>query len=139
MTGTSHVPLFSYGTLRQANVQLATFGRLLEGRPDVLLGHALAPLEISDPRVVATSGSAVHSIAVPTGDARDRIPGVVFAITPAELAAADAYEVDAYGRAAVTLESGAEAFVYVGAAPASAAARGTKKGRPRGGRPSSDS
>jgi hypothetical protein len=109
------VALFSYGTLRQPRVQLATFGRLLRGRPDSLPGFALAPLPITDPRVIATSGAAVHTIAVATGNPAHSIPGVVFSLTPAELAAADGYEVDAYARIAVRLASGAEAFVYVGA------------------------
>ena len=30
--------LFSYGTLQQEDVQLATFGRLLQGQKDELLG-----------------------------------------------------------------------------------------------------
>ena len=108
------VRLFSYGTLRQPNVQRATFGRLLEGRPDALVGYALAPLAITDPAVVATSGSAIHSIARRTGGPGDIVEGVVFTITPAELEAADRYEVDAYARVLARLASGAEAFVYVG-------------------------
>jgi gamma-glutamylcyclotransferase (GGCT)/AIG2-like uncharacterized protein YtfP len=108
------IRLFSYGTLRLAEVQRATFGRLLEGREDVLAGYRLEPLEISDPEVVRISGLAVHTIACRTGKAEDRIPGIVFSITPAELEAADAYEVDVYGRVEVRLESGACAFVYVG-------------------------
>jgi gamma-glutamylcyclotransferase (GGCT)/AIG2-like uncharacterized protein YtfP len=106
--------LFSYGTLQQPEVQRATYGRLLDGRTDALLGYRLAPLAISDPEVVRLSGKAVHTIACFSGDASDRIPGVVFEISEAELAATDAYEVDAYARAEVTLESGAHAFVYVG-------------------------
>jgi gamma-glutamylcyclotransferase (GGCT)/AIG2-like uncharacterized protein YtfP len=43
----------------------------------------------------------------------DRVPGTVFEITPAELAAADAYEVADYERIAVTLASGQGAWVYV--------------------------
>jgi gamma-glutamylcyclotransferase (GGCT)/AIG2-like uncharacterized protein YtfP len=109
------VPLFSYGTLRQANVQRATFGRLLEGREDSLPGYALAPLAIDEPEVVATSGLAVHTMAVATGDPADCISGIVFRITPAELEAADRYEVAAMKRISVTLVSGAEAFVYVSA------------------------
>jgi gamma-glutamylcyclotransferase (GGCT)/AIG2-like uncharacterized protein YtfP len=108
------VALFSYGTLQQPNVQLATFGRLLDGEPDVLVGYSLAPLAITDPNVIATSGSAVHTIARYSGDPEHRIEGVVFAITPAEIEAADAYEVDAYARREVRLESGRTAFVYVG-------------------------
>jgi gamma-glutamyl AIG2-like cyclotransferase len=114
--GNASVSLFSYGTLQQPEVQIATFGRLLEGRPDALAGFALAPLAITDPGVIAASGAAVHTIAVPTGDPADLIAGVVFAITPAELAAADSYEVDAYACVEVRLRSGATAFVYVGAA-----------------------
>ena len=109
------VSLFSYGTLRQANVQLATFGRLLEGRADALAGFALSPLEIDEPEVIATSGSALHTIARPTGDPDDLIPGIVFALTEEELAAADRYEVDACTRIEARLASGARAFVYVGA------------------------
>ena len=108
------VSLFSYGTLQQPNVQLATFGRLLEGRPDALPGFASAPLAITDAEVVAISGAAVHTIACRTGNPADLIPGIVFNITPAELEAADAYEVSA-ARIEVGLASGAKAFAYVSA------------------------
>jgi hypothetical protein len=106
--------LFSYGTLRQPEVQRATYGRLLDGTPDVLFGYCLEPLAISDPEVVRLSGKAVHTIACHTGDAADGISGVVFDISDDELAATDAYEVDAYARAEVALDSGARAFVYIG-------------------------
>ena len=112
--GEPSVALFSYGTLQRPEVQRALFGRLLEGRPDALAGFILAPLAITDPRVIATSGAAVHTIARRTGDPADLVPGVAFAITPAELVAADSYEVDAYARVEVALASGVRAFVYVG-------------------------
>ena len=105
--------LFSYGTLQQENVQLATFGRRLEGRADALVGFRLDAVAIDDPAVVAASGLAVHPVAVPTGDPADRVPGTVFLITPDELAASDAYEVDAYARIEAPLASGGTAFVYV--------------------------
>jgi hypothetical protein len=116
MSAASHitVPLFSYGTLRQPEVQRGTYGRLLDGRADALTGYRLAPLTITDPAVVALSGAPVHMIACWTGDPADRIEGVVFALTPAELAATDAYEADAYARIEVGLESGTRASVYVG-------------------------
>jgi hypothetical protein len=107
------VSLFSYGTLRQANVQLATFGRLLEGREDSLPGFALAPMTITDPHVIAASGAAVHTIARPAGDGAEPIPGVVFSLIPAELEAADRYESGPIRRIRARLGSGAEAFVYV--------------------------
>jgi hypothetical protein len=116
MSAASHitVPLFSYGTLRQPEVQRGTYGRLLDGRPDALTGYRLAPLTITDPAVVALSGAPVHMIARRTGDPADRIAGVVFALTPAELEATDAYEGDAYARIEVGLESGIRAFIYIG-------------------------
>ena len=108
------VALFSYGTLQQCEVQLATYGRELEGRHDVLTGYQLAPLTITDPRVVAVSGKAVHTIARATGDPADRLPGMVFELTEAELEATDGYEVDAYSRVEVRLESGRMAWAYIG-------------------------
>lgn len=109
------VLLFSYGTLRRANVQRAVFGRLLEGRPDVLAGYALSPMAIADPNVIAASGAAVHTIARPTGNPADRVPGLVFQVTTAEIEAADRYESGPIERISVRLDSGDEAFVYVAA------------------------
>lgn len=108
------VALFSYGTLQLPDVQRATYGRLLEGKPDMLIGYRLEPLIISSPEVVEISGLEVHMIARRTGDAADRIPGVVFRLTPVELSATDAYETDAYARVEAALASGERAFVYVG-------------------------
>jgi gamma-glutamylcyclotransferase (GGCT)/AIG2-like uncharacterized protein YtfP len=109
--------LFSYGTLRRPGVQLALFSRTLEGQADVLPGYALSPLRITDPAVIATSGTAHHTIARQTGDPLDQVPGTVFRITQAELAAADAYEVADCKRVTVRLASGIDAFVYVDARP----------------------
>ena len=114
MNAEAAIPLFSYGTLQLPEVQHATYGRLLEGRPDALTGYRLVPLTITDPEVVALSGAPIHMIACRTGDPVERIPGVVYRITPAELEATDDYEGDAYGRIEVILESGAAAFVYIG-------------------------
>jgi hypothetical protein len=66
----------------------ALFGRELDGRDDVLPGHALSPLQITDPGVISTSGTAHHTIARQTGDPLNEVAGIVFRIT-----AADAYEV----------------------------------------------
>jgi gamma-glutamylcyclotransferase (GGCT)/AIG2-like uncharacterized protein YtfP len=111
-TGTATERLFSYGTLQQPDVQLATFGRRLEGRPDALTGWRLDWVEITDPAVIAASGSDRHPILV-AGRADDAVEGTVFAITPAELAAADAYEVDDYRRVEAALRAGGTAWVYV--------------------------
>lgn len=109
------IAFFSYGTLQQPEVQLATYGRTLSGTADALRGYHLAPLEITDPRVVAISGKPVHTIACASGSAADEIPGILFEISEAELHATDAYEVDVYARVEAVLESGRTAWVYVGA------------------------
>jgi hypothetical protein len=116
------VRLFSYGTLQQAEVQRATYGRLLDGTPDALAGYCLAPLPISAPEVVRISGKAVHSIARWTGNPEDVVEGVVFRLSEEELAATDRYEVDVYGRVEAALVSGTRAFVYVGPDAPSASA-----------------
>jgi hypothetical protein len=48
--------------------------------------------------VVAKSGKAHHPIVTLTGNSDDRISGLVFEITDAELESADAHEVEAYER-----------------------------------------
>jgi gamma-glutamylcyclotransferase (GGCT)/AIG2-like uncharacterized protein YtfP len=105
--------LFSYGTLRYEKVQLQTFGRRLEGRDDVLPGYVLKKVKITDPDVIAKSGEDVHSIIEPSDNPEDRIPGMVFEITPEELDQADRYEVADYKRVEITLLSGIRAWVYV--------------------------
>jgi gamma-glutamylcyclotransferase (GGCT)/AIG2-like uncharacterized protein YtfP len=105
--------LFSYGTLRQRDVQVATFGRELEGNVDAVIGYELDYVTITDPHVIATSGSARHPILRPTSRPDAHVDGTVFTISDAELAAADEYEVDDYQRISVPLRSGPRAWVYV--------------------------
>ncbi|MEV6862379.1 gamma-glutamylcyclotransferase family protein [Streptosporangium subroseum] len=109
--------LFSYGTLRQREVQVSTFGRELDGRQDLLPGYTLSLVPITDPDVVAVSGIDHHPIVQATGDLTHQVEGTVFEITDAELAAVDDYEVDDYRRVLVTLASGVRAWVYVDAQP----------------------
>jgi gamma-glutamylcyclotransferase (GGCT)/AIG2-like uncharacterized protein YtfP len=102
--------LFSYGTLRETGVQLATFGRRLDGDPDDLPGFVPAQVPIPDPAIVAATGKS-HYPNVRRGEGR--VSGRVFEITDAELASADRYEEDAaYHREVETLASGRTAWVY---------------------------
>lgn len=105
--------LFSYGTLRQRDVQLATFGRELDGQLDAIVGYDLDWVAITDPHVIETSGSARHRVLKPAHDADAAVEGTVFAVSSDDLAAADDYEVDDYRRVAVPLRSGRTAWVYV--------------------------
>ena len=73
--------LFSYGTLQQENVQLATFGRTLVGNKDQLIGYQLGEIEITDDNVLATSGKRFHPILLKTNNPTDKVAGVIFDIT----------------------------------------------------------
>ena len=106
--------LFSYGTLQREDVQRTTFGRLLRGRPDELIGFALSTTTVADPAFVAASGKAEHAIVRRTGRREDRVRGTVLELTDDELARADAYEPAGYTRALAPLASGGQAWVYAG-------------------------
>jgi gamma-glutamylcyclotransferase (GGCT)/AIG2-like uncharacterized protein YtfP len=95
--------LFAYGTLQQEDVQRATFGRPLQGESDALVGFE---------RTMARG----HVTASETGRPDDRVAGVVFEVTEADLSAADKYEERAsFARITGTLASGKQAWVYVDA------------------------
>ena len=103
--------LFSYGTLQDKPVQLATFGRKLSGQSDVLKRYR-------EGRVPILSGALTtvtyHLNAEFTGHDSDSIAGTVFQVTLIELEQADIYEATAnYKRIRVELESGKQAWVYV--------------------------
>ncbi|PJD91454.1 MAG: UDP-N-acetylmuramate--alanine ligase [Legionella sp.] len=105
--------LFSYGTLQYETVQIANFGRILEGSKDQLPGFELSMLKITDPIVIATSGETYHPIISYTGQATNFVEGMVFDINEEELKRADSYEVSDYKRIKVALSSGISAWVYV--------------------------
>jgi hypothetical protein len=105
--------LFSYGTLQYPEVQKSSFGRLLDSADDTMPGFRKEMVEITDPDVLAKSGERFHPIVMPSENPADEVAGKVFRITPAELAAADAYEVSDYKRIEVALKSGILAWVYV--------------------------
>jgi gamma-glutamylcyclotransferase (GGCT)/AIG2-like uncharacterized protein YtfP len=106
--------IFSYGTLQQEDVQLATFGRRLDGQRDELQRFEESFVRIEDPQVVAIIGKTHHANVTFNGNDASRVPGMVFEITDAELAGVDEYEVAFfYKRVAVVLASGRQAWVYV--------------------------
>ena len=104
MTATRSVFLFSYGTLRHKDVQIATFGRELMGRKDSLPGYVRA--------ITESFGVLYYNIEL-TSSPDDSVSGTVFDITEQELADADRYEKQrGYRRILVTLQSGAQAWAY---------------------------
>jgi hypothetical protein len=105
--------IFSYGTLQKEKVQLALFGRLLHGTKDQLRGYRLTPIEITDQAALTISGQRFHTIATLSNNINDIIPGIVYLVTEEELLATDTYEHD-YKRSLVKLDSGKDAWVYLG-------------------------
>jgi gamma-glutamylcyclotransferase (GGCT)/AIG2-like uncharacterized protein YtfP len=105
--------LFSYGTLREQRVQLATFGRTLRGVDDTLVGYRRSQLRIEDPAVAARLGRTHHDNVTRTGDDAS-VSGRLLELTEDELARADQYEAEfEYRRVLVRLKSGREGWVYV--------------------------
>jgi len=105
--------LFSYGTLQLEQVQLDTFGRLLEGEPATLTGYIIGEVEITDTAVLKSSGQRFHPALIKTGQTTDTVIGTIFTITKQELANADNYEVGDYVRVAEVFNTANSAWVYV--------------------------
>lgn len=110
--------LFSYGSLQDEAVQLATFGRKLSGSSDTLPGYRTFRIEIQDKTAAAASGADFYMNAEFTGRQSDSVAGMRFSVTKQELEHADVYEKGAnYERIMVTLKSGMQSWLYVSAAP----------------------
>ena len=105
--------LFSYWTLQNPDVQLDTFGRILDSEDDVLPGFKVDYAETEDPEAVDVFGHSAHPILRSTGNALDKVVGKVLWVTEDEIDAADEYEVVVFRRASVVLASGRTAWVYV--------------------------
>jgi hypothetical protein len=105
--------LFAYGTLQTEAVQLATFGRRLDGTKDALVGYRLRIIQIEDQDFVAASGTADHRNLEFTGDPADSVEGTVFHVTQSELEQADAYEPSGYKRVLAQSRSGHDVWVYL--------------------------
>ncbi|EGD56003.1 gamma-glutamylcyclotransferase family protein [Gordonia neofelifaecis] len=104
--------LFSYGTLMDPVVQEGVFGRRMRTIPDALPGFRVDSVTITDPEVIALSGTDTHRILRP-GSSEARVPGARLELDDDALAAADDYEVDDYRRVEVVLASGVSAWVYL--------------------------
>jgi hypothetical protein len=104
--------LFSYGTLQLDHVQQSLFGRRLAGQADTLCGYTVGTIEIRDPDAVAASGVVTH-LALRAATDVPAINGILYDLSPAELAAADEYEGGDYRRICVTFGSGRRGWVYI--------------------------
>jgi hypothetical protein len=109
MTAACTVSLFSYGKLQYKDVQIATFGRELTGRPDFLPGYV---------RTITDAGGVSYYNIEPAAASEDAVSGTLYEITEPELGSADRYETDrGYHRIRITLRSGMQAWAYRQMAP----------------------
>lgn len=113
--------VFSFGTLLDETVQQSLFGTRVNMVGDSLIGHGTIEIVITDRDVIAKSGKDVHLGLVRREG--DTVSGGLLALSPDELAAADAYEVDAYARRRVTTSAHGQAWCYVSADPLNVAER----------------
>ena len=104
--------LFPYGTLQTDSVQVATFGRRLDGEPGGLAEYSLKTIQIQNKDFAAKNGGHQRTVEF-TGAESDFVEGVVFKVSRQELEQADAYEPAEYGRRRVQLKSGVDAWVYL--------------------------
>ena len=108
--------LFSYGSLQQEDVQVATYGRVLRGDADELIDWVVTKIAVPAWHKAAAAGVSHYANVEPRLNTGSRVAGTVFEITDAELEAADAYEREAeYTRVVAVLASGRSAWVYVSA------------------------
>jgi len=113
--------VFSFGTLLDEKVQQSLFGTRVKMAKDALIGYGTAEIVITDLDVIARSGKNVHPGLVRREG--DTVSGGLLALSPDELAAADAYEVDTYARRRVSTAAHGQAWCYLSADPLDVAER----------------
>ena len=105
--------IFSYGSLQQEAVQVSTYGRVLRGESDELVGWVRTQIVVPEWHKAAATGVSHYANVERSLKSGSRVAGTVFELTDVELAATDAYERDAeYGRVLVVLASGRSAWIY---------------------------
>lgn len=93
--------LFVYGTLHEPEVQIRLIGHIVPSVPETLCGYE-RDFSLLPP----------YPVAMPAENSE--IQGHVLEITAEELDLFDIYETAAYKRIRVMLQSGREAWVYIG-------------------------
>lgn len=93
--------LFTYGTIKDPEVQQKVIGRVAESRNDSLEGYSKSSIVLK---------GITYSILV---KGNEEIEGVVLRVTEDELKKFDVFETKAYRRVMEKLKSGLNAWVYV--------------------------
>jgi gamma-glutamylcyclotransferase (GGCT)/AIG2-like uncharacterized protein YtfP len=94
--------LFVYGTLLDPHIQTSVFGKIIEGKSDLLFGYKV---------IQKLFKSGIYPAIV--HDGASITTGKVLQVNDHDLQFADLYEGDEYKRVTMMLESGINAWVYV--------------------------
>lgn len=104
--------LFTYGTLRNTQLQVEWFGRELQGVADRIRGYRLEMVEIRDHKLTEESGEVYHPILEEDPESHG-VPGIVLDLSPEEFEKVSNQGFDHYRPIEAVLESGRKAIVYV--------------------------
>lgn len=104
--------MFSFGTLRQHDVQISLVGHRVPSTPDAIVGYRVGRVTISDPAAIAASGHDIHPALIATGDPSEVVDGEVLELSEDELAAVQRYEEVSFQRIEVQTRSGRRAWAY---------------------------
>ena len=105
--------LFTYGVLRDAVVELDTFGREIESVPDLLAGYTVDYIDVDAHHADDEAQTGADPALRRTGNPLDKVSGSVLMVTNDELESADERENALCRRVMVELVSGRRAWVYV--------------------------
>ena len=94
-------------------MQVACFGRLLAGEPDIIAGYRQSDSPIADPDIPDPGGYRCYPVLDRSASPDDCVLGKVLMLTAAELAQADEYEGPEYRRVRVRTRAGRSAWVYI--------------------------
>lgn len=107
--------LFAYDTLQQPEVQLVTFGRILNRHIDQLPGYRTSTLPLNDVGIGRVGDRSERPIVSHTGAPHDLVAGALLSLSTDELRQADSHAVIGCRRQRVLLSSGTSAWAYVDA------------------------
>jgi len=102
--------LFSYGTLRNEEIQLAIFGRVVSTTLDALPDYVLRTVSLTNWKAAGISGGEMQKTVEPCPGGL--IVGMVLEVSEEELRLCDDYEPVDYERIKVPLRSGKNAWLY---------------------------
>ncbi|GGF66716.1 gamma-glutamylcyclotransferase family protein [Wenyingzhuangia marina] len=105
--------LFTYGTLKLEKVQTEIFGKVLQGKDDIVKGYKLGIFHFVNPEAIAISEKDCHPLATPSENPNDEISGTIYEINEEEIKTKEICITDDCERVQVITDSGTICWMYV--------------------------